>query len=259
MSSGCLRSLHMNFMKPAKSIWVPTLIDGKSLSAATGWLEKQARARSAPIGAQVFVFERRNHSKTGVYGILCMRVSVDTTSPVDKLKKAKKSLKFERFDVLFQPIGSSLGQWGPEDRTERGAARMCGLSFDSVSPSRSLQSQTRTLRFASGPAPSALDMPSVAPLRKSKWSPQVLGIPSLLHHFPFEPHVLVPPLFRVPQRCGRAGSNLPGSELKTPDALFQSGRKHSGRKQSADKRAQPLATLAFDPIECGTAFAAWAG
>jgi hypothetical protein len=188
-----------------------------------------------------------------------MRVSVDTTSPVDKLKKAEKSFKFERFDVLFQSIGSSLGQWGPEDRTERGAARMGGLPFDSASPNRSLQSQTRTLQIASGPASSTLDMSSVAPLRKSKWSPQLLGVSALLRRSPSGPQASFPPLFRVAQYCGKAGSNLPGSELKNSDALFQSGTKQSGRKQSAAKRARPLATLTFDPIECGTAFAVWAG
>ncbi len=55
----------------------------------------------APIGAQVFTFERRNHSKTGVYGYVCARVPVDTLYAADKIKKVKKGFKFERFDVFF--------------------------------------------------------------------------------------------------------------------------------------------------------------
>jgi hypothetical protein len=179
----------------------------------------------------VFAFERRNHSRTGVYGILCMRVSVDTTSPVDKLKKAKKSFKFDRFDVLFQPIRSFLGQPSPEGRTERGAARMGGLPFDSVSPNRSLQSQTRTLQFAFGSASSALDMPSAAPLRKSMWSPQLLGVPALSRLFPSGRQILFPALFRVSQCCGKAGSNLPGVGIE------KSGRPLSIRKEAIRKKA----------------------
>ncbi len=51
----------------------------------------------------MFVSERRNHSKTVVYDIACVRVLVDTPSAVDKLKKCEKGLKFEWFEG-FLPI-----------------------------------------------------------------------------------------------------------------------------------------------------------
>jgi hypothetical protein len=89
---------------------------------------------SAPIGAQVFAIERRNHSKTTVYGLDCVLRPVDTTTPVDKLKKAKKGLKFERFDVFFQLNRSSWSRWAYKKRIEREAATMGGHPFDSVRP-----------------------------------------------------------------------------------------------------------------------------
>ncbi len=50
----------------------------------------------------MFAYERRNHYKTRVYGDLCARVLVDTPIAIDKLKKAKKGFKFERFDSFIQ-------------------------------------------------------------------------------------------------------------------------------------------------------------
>ena len=59
----------------------------------------------------MFANERRNHSKTRVYGDLCVRVPVDTPIAADRLKKAKKSFKSERFDSFFHfcPTGSNTG------------------------------------------------------------------------------------------------------------------------------------------------------
>jgi hypothetical protein len=73
----------------------------------------------------VFASERRNHSKTGVYEDLCVRVPVDTPSAVDKLKKAKKSFKFERFDsfLIFRPT-RSVGPWSPAKGVHRDGNRV---------------------------------------------------------------------------------------------------------------------------------------
>ena len=101
---------------------------------------------SAPIGAQVFAIERRNHSKTGVYEDLCMRVPVDTTIATDKLKKAEKGFKFARFDVSFQPIGSLLYRQDSKDKLERGPARMGGLPFDSERPIRNQPLRMKRLK-----------------------------------------------------------------------------------------------------------------
>jgi len=46
----------------------------------------------------VFTFERLNHSITGVYENSCWPDPVDTCIAVDKLKKLKNSLNFERFE-----------------------------------------------------------------------------------------------------------------------------------------------------------------
>jgi hypothetical protein len=89
---------------------------------------------SAPIGAQVFAIERRNHSKTRVYGLGCVLRPVDTTTPVDKMKKAKKGFKFERFDVFFKLNRSSWSHQAFKNRIEREAAKMGGHPFDSVRP-----------------------------------------------------------------------------------------------------------------------------
>jgi hypothetical protein len=72
----------------------------------------------------VFASERRNHSKTGVYEDPCVRVPVDTPSAIDKLKKAKKSFKFERFDSFlhFRPA-SSVTRLCPVNVFNRGGNR----------------------------------------------------------------------------------------------------------------------------------------
>ncbi len=84
----------------------------------------------APIGAQVFGIERRNHSKTGVYAIPCMRVLVDTPPSADKLKRAKKGFKFERFEGYFHirrirsaRPESSDGKDGRQDRNDSDGER----------------------------------------------------------------------------------------------------------------------------------------
>lgn len=53
--------------------------------------------QAAPIGAEVFTFERRKHSGTRVYDSICRRDPVDTCIAVDKLEKSKKGFNFERF------------------------------------------------------------------------------------------------------------------------------------------------------------------
>ena len=50
--------------------------------------------------------ERRNHCRTEVYGILCVLFPVDTSNPVDKLKKVENSLKIERFEVFSESEGA---------------------------------------------------------------------------------------------------------------------------------------------------------
>jgi hypothetical protein len=220
----------------------------KPQCAATGSLGKSAGAYSAPIGAQVFTIERRNHSKTGVYEDLCMRVSVDTTCAVDKLKKAKKGFKFERFDVFFQLIRSPWAQPGSKGRIGRGAARMGGLPFDSASSDRSLQSRQRTVQNASGPASFALDMPSISRFRNPQMSFQPNGMKALFRYLPCVLDVCFSLVVRNSQSCERTGSTLPRSEMTNSNALFESG-----------KRTRTVVMPAFEPIARGTAFAVWAG
>lgn len=139
---------------------------------------------SAPIGAQVFAIERRNHSKTGVYEDLCMRVPVDTTFAIDKLKKAEKGFKFARFDVSFQPIGSLLYRQGSKDRLERRSARMGGLPFESVPPSLRLPSRLCDLQIASGAAFSGLEAPLDRHTPKSIAECPTLRIPNSFESLP---------------------------------------------------------------------------
>jgi hypothetical protein len=94
----------MKFSKPAKSDWVLTLEPGETGARVGGiQLEREGR-QCAPIGAQVFRFERRNHYKTIVYGLVRLRIAVDTPMAADKLKKCKKGLKFERFESFLQSV-----------------------------------------------------------------------------------------------------------------------------------------------------------
>ncbi len=86
--------------------------------------------QSAPIGAEVFTFERLKHSRTRVYGYHCPLDPVDTCSAADKLKKSKNSFNFDGFEALTRSRSSieapirSIGQALSEEGKEEG---MSGL------------------------------------------------------------------------------------------------------------------------------------
>jgi hypothetical protein len=182
---------------------------------------------SAPIGAQVFAIERRNHSKTGVYEDLCTRVPVDTTIATDKLKKAEKGFKFARFDVSFQPIGSLLYRQGSKDRLERGSARMGGLPFESAPPNWRWPSRRCNLMIASGSAFSGLDRPSSGALQSRSQCAQPSEFPTLLRRLPAGPKCPSAAVIWTTQRYSRrTDSNLPGSESRDSDVLY-SGRRRT--------------------------------
>jgi hypothetical protein len=151
VAAGCRQSLHIEFSKPGDSIWVLTSVEPEIDARSAISPVEPVSSNYAPIGAQVFAIERRNHSKTGVYEDFCVRVPVDTTIAVDKIKKAEKGFKFERFDVFIQLFESSWGQQGSKDKIEPEASRMDDLSFDSASPNRSLCSPKETQQIAAGP------------------------------------------------------------------------------------------------------------
>jgi len=224
---------------------------------------------SAPIGAQVFAIERRNHSKTGVYENFCVRVPVDTTIAVDKMKKAEKGFKFERFDVFTQLIGSSRGPQGSidrkdrEDRIEREAAESDGLSFDSTfdstrpkRPNRSLRSRLQTRQIAAAPDSSQSGRFPATAIRSPLRSMEPPGISGFFSHSPVEPQTWIPQVFRVPQSCGRMTSNSPGPESKASGVLSE--RDDSAQSQYAE-RADFLIRRVLGHIECGTPLAVWTG
>jgi hypothetical protein len=198
----------------------------------------------APIGAHGFAFERRNHSKTRVYEDLCTRVPVDTTIATDKLKKAEKGFKFARFDVSFQPIGSLLYRQGSKDRLERGSARMGGLPFESAPPNRRLPSRRCNLLIASGPAFSGLDRPSTGALQSRLQCAQPSEFPTLFRRLPAGPKRPSAAVIRTTQRYSRrTGSNLPGSESRDSDVLFQAEGGHDlwpGPQSTTSRAAQRL-------------------
>lgn len=66
----------------------------------------------APIGAEVFASERRNHSETGVYDDLCGSRPVDRDVFADKLEKSENSFKFEEFKS-FRPSCCYAGRFDP--------------------------------------------------------------------------------------------------------------------------------------------------
>jgi len=67
-------------------------------SRSVGFLGLIVRSHFAPIGAAMFRMERRNHCRTEAYAHVCTLFSVDTSCPVDKLKKVENGCKIERFD-----------------------------------------------------------------------------------------------------------------------------------------------------------------
>jgi len=145
-----------------------------------------------------------------------MRVPVDTTLAVDRLKKAKKGFKFERFDVFFKLIRWSWGRQGPKRTVGREAVRMGGLLGDSPSADRSLQSRRKTPQIASSPASSARDSPSVVGLRGA----EPFGMATLLRRSPVGSQVLSWPVIRNPQFRGMIGSYLPRPELNDSGVPF---------------------------------------
>ena len=174
---------------------------------------------AAPIGAQVFAIERRNHSKTGVYEDLCVRVPVDTTIAVDKMKKAEKGFKFERFDVFIQLLGSSWGHQGSKDKIKPGAARMDGLSFDSARPNRSLCSTSQTRQIAAEPSRPRRIQPSLPPSEIRCGIRNRPEFQTFSLSFPSSGRPGFPRLSENPRRAEKTGSNLPGRESKDPGPL----------------------------------------
>jgi hypothetical protein len=140
-------------------------------------------AELAPIGARVFAIERRNHSKTGVYELPCMRVPVDMITPTDKMGKAKKGFKFERFDVFIRIERSHSGRRVWEGRKAREATRMGGLPFDSILPDRSQPLRLRALQNGSNSSSSS----STAVIQSRSASRELTDISSLLFRFRTEP------------------------------------------------------------------------
>jgi hypothetical protein len=193
----------------------------------------------------VFAIERRNHSKTGVYGDLCLRVPVDTTFAVDKLKKAEKSFKFARFDVSFQPIGSLLYRQGSKDWLERGAATMGGLPFELPLLNRRWTSRRCERQIPPAPALYRLDALSIGALQGRSPSAQPSEFSALLFRLPAGSQSLFGAVIRNAKRCsGRTDRNLPGSESRDSDVLLQAEGGHDlwpdpqSAKSSAAQRLQ---------------------
>lgn len=120
-----------------------------------------ARGRgTAPIGAEMFETERRNHYRTGVYAALCDFLPVDRVGRADKLEKAENSLENERFDVFFHFLEAWLGlqAWiGELERSPAGPARAAGSSVprsrNSSSPERPTPVLPAVRRDESGATP----------------------------------------------------------------------------------------------------------
>jgi hypothetical protein len=149
----------------------------------TDFCEMGRHAELAPIGARVFAIERRNHSKTGVYELPCMRVPVDMITPTDKMEKSKKGFKFERFDVFFQIDRSRSGRRVWEGRKAREATRMGGLPFKSILPDRSQSLRLKALQNGSYSSSSS----STAVIQNGSASPELTEISSLSSQFRTEP------------------------------------------------------------------------
>lgn len=94
--------------KPGNFIGVLTSSIGRVHRRWTGPAARPDVSRNAPIGAMVFAIERRNHSRTAVYGDVCMGDPVDTSIAADRIQKSKKSFKFDRFDDCVR-FGIRLG------------------------------------------------------------------------------------------------------------------------------------------------------
>lgn len=198
----------------------------------------------APIGAHVFIIERRNRSKTTVYEDLCMRVSVDTTIAADRLKNPKKGLKFDRFDVFSQPIRESWSHSGSGDGTGRETARMGGLPVDPLSVNWSLDFRRTTPQIVSSSVASALDFPSVAHLCGRPRGVEPFGMAILLRRPSAGSRIGLCPGIHLLRFGRRVGSNLPGPGSNDSGARFPT--------QSADMSSDQAQ---IDPIECGTALA----
>ena len=106
-------SLHANCRKPPQSARVLTPRGSTASSVRIDWKPGAAARAAAPIGAEVFEIERRNHCRTGVYGSRCISRLLDTSRRADKLREAKNGFKTERFDVFPEFLDT------PSERTDR--------------------------------------------------------------------------------------------------------------------------------------------
>jgi hypothetical protein len=119
----CRLSWHSILSKPMNSGGVLTSMNQIKIRARMGFEASSAACRAAPIGAKVFPFERLNHSRTIVYGVLCRWDQVDTSDPEDKIKKLKNGPNFERFEkseVSIPFFVSSFSQQASDEGKEEG-------------------------------------------------------------------------------------------------------------------------------------------
>jgi hypothetical protein len=190
-------------------------------------------AGSAPIGARVFATERRNHSKTGVYELPCVRDPVDMIIPTDKMRKAKKGFKFERFDVFSRIERSHSGRRILEGRKAREATRMGGLPFNSMLPDRSQPLRLKALQNRSNSSSTAVTQ---------NWSagPELTDISSLLLRFRTESprgSRLVDSRFRAHQKARRG---LGWSEMQPVGVLLSNDRWNGFPTRPISREAHPL-------------------
>lgn len=156
----------------------------------------------APIGAHVFLFERRNHYKTGVYKDLCVPVSVDTSIAVDKLKRSKRASN-SRGSTFSQRLERSRGGRVSANRTGREARKMGGLSFALAS------------RIG------LCGSPRVATLRSRPWSAEPFGISTFLRRPVGGSETRFQTEVRTPQSGGKLAAKLPQTRTgKSECALF---------------------------------------
>ena len=184
----------------------------------------------------MFAIVRRNHSKTGVYELPCVRDAVDMIIPTDKMEKSKNGFKFERFDVFFRVERSYSGRRILEGRKAREATRMGGLPFNSILLDRSQPLRSEAFRKSSNTSSSS----ATAVIQNWSASPELADISGLLYRFRTEPEIgsrFVDSRSRAHQKA-RRGLGWP--EMQPVGVLLSNDRWNGLPTRPISRAAHPL-------------------
>ncbi len=156
--------------------------------------------------------------------------------PTDKMKRNKKSFKFERFDIFFRNERSHFGRRVLEGRKARGTTGMGFFPFNLILPDRSQSLRLKALQSSLNSSSSS----STAVMQNWSAGSEPADISSLLFRFRTEPQLRSRPVDSRLRALQKAGLGLGCSEMQPVGVLLSSDRWNGFPTRPISRAAHPL-------------------